>query len=71
MLRLAVAVLVRDVGRPAATPTAKNVSSAATRSVPECNASEMRPRLCEARPAPSLSAMSTMAATTETSAVRR
>ena len=39
----------------AATPTAKNVSSAAIRSVPECAASESRPRLCVARPVPSFS----------------
>ena len=55
----------------AATPTAKKVSSAATRSVPECAASERRPRLCVARPTPSLSATSAAAATTETSAVFR
>ena len=54
-----------------ATPTANSVSSAATRSVPECSASEISPRLCDARPAPSLSAMSRMAATTETSAALR
>ena len=39
-----------SAGRPA-TPTAKNVSSAATKSVPECRASEIRPRLpVEPRP---------------------
>src|ERR671937_779297 len=54
-----------------ATPTAKNVSSAATRSVPECAASETRPRLCDARPAPSFTATSAAAASTETRAVRR
>src|SRR3954453_8895621 len=54
-----------------AIPIAKNVSRAATRSVPECNASEMRPRLPLARPVPSFSASSAAAATTEVSAVRR
>src|SRR5262249_37429323 len=54
-----------------ATPTAKNVSSAAIRSVPECAASETRPRLCEARPAPSFSAISATAAPIEIRAVRR
>src|SRR6185312_7922357 len=54
----------------AATPTAKNVSSAAMRSVPECAASERRPRLWVARPVPSFSPISATAATTETSAVR-
>src|SRR5436305_1680102 len=54
-----------------ATPTAKNVRSAATRSVPECAASESRPRLPVARPVPSLSPISARAARTETSAVRR
>ena len=54
-----------------ATPTAKNVRSAATRSVPEWIASETSPRLCVASPVPSLSAMSAHAAKTETSAVRR
>ncbi len=54
-----------------ATPTAKNVSNAATRSVPECTASETRPRLPLARPVVSLSPMSAQAAATETSAVRR
>src|SRR3954452_3669461 len=55
----------------AATPTAKNVRSAAIRSVPECAASDSKPRLCVASPVPSLSAMSAAAATTERSAVRR
>src|SRR5260370_26104264 len=55
----------------AATPTAKNVSSAATRSVPECAASERSPRLCVARPVPSFSPMRATATSTETSAVRR
>ena len=51
VLRLAVAVLVAACRRAApATPTAKNVSSAATRSVPECSASERSPRLPVARP---------------------
>ena len=59
-----------SAGRPE-TPIAKNVSSAATRSVPECSASEMSPRLPLTRPAPSLSAASTAAAPIETSAVRR
>ena len=44
---------------------------AATRSVPECSASETSPRLPLAMPAPSLSAASAAAATMETSAVRR
>ena len=39
--------------------------------VPECSASEIRPRLPLMRPAPSLSAASTAAAPIETSAVRR
>jgi hypothetical protein len=55
----------------AATPTAKKVSSAATRSVPEWIASEISPRLFDASPTDSLSAISAVAATTETSAVRR
>src|ERR1700740_1415964 len=55
----------------AATPTAKNVSNAATRSVPECAASERRPRLCVAIPVASLSAIRATAASTEMSAVRR
>ena len=54
-----------------ATPTAKNVSSAAMRSVPEWAASEMRPRLCVASPVPSLSAMSASAANTDQRAVLR
>ncbi len=54
-----------------ATPTAKNVSSAAMRSVPESAAAEMRPRLCVARPVPSLSAMSATAANTDQSAAFR
>src|ERR1044072_3385304 len=52
-------------------PTAKNVSSAAIRSVPECAASESRPRLSVAIPEISLIAIRTQAATMETSAVRR
>src|SRR5207247_3962650 len=59
-----------SAGRPA-TPTAKKVRSAATRSVPECAASESRPRLWEGIPAASLIAISAQAASTETSAVRR
>src|SRR5947209_2424299 len=59
-----------SAGRPA-TPSAKNVSSAAIRSVPECAASETRPRLFDASPATSLSATSAAAAKTERSAVRR
>src|SRR3954463_4865792 len=55
----------------AATPTAKKVRSAAIRSVPECAASDSKPRLCVARPVPSLSAISATAATTDRSAVRR
>ena len=71
MLRLPVPVLVPgSAGRPA-TPTAKNVSSAAIRSVPECSASESRPRLPVARPVPSLSPISAAAASTEKSAVLR
>src|SRR5215217_4230353 len=54
-----------------ATPTAKSVSSAATRSVPECAASETSPRLPLASPAPSLSSTSPAAAATDTSAIRR
>ena len=57
-------------GRPA-TPIAKKVRRAATRSVPEWAASESSPRLPEWIPATSLSAMRTSAANTETSAVRR
>ena len=60
----------RSAGRPA-TPTAKSVRSAATRSVPEWIASEIRPRLPVASPVPSFSAMSAQAAATETRAVRR
>src|SRR3954447_15797593 len=59
----------RSGGRTA-TRTANSVSSAATRSVPECSASAIRPREPDARPAPSLTATSTTAAKTETSAVR-
>src|SRR4051812_20079675 len=55
----------------AATPTAKNVRSAAIRSVPEWAASESRPRLCVAIPVPSFSPIRAIATTTETSAVRR
>src|SRR4051812_35056615 len=54
-----------------ATRIAKYVSSAATRSVPECAASETRPRLCVARPTDSFSTTSAAAAATETSAERR
>src|SRR3954465_15118373 len=54
-----------------ATRIAKYVSSAATRSVPECAASETRPRLCVARPTDSFSTRSAAAAKTETSAERR
>src|SRR5579862_4158258 len=60
----------RSAGRPE-TPTAKNVSSAATRSVPEWIASETRPRLCVASPTDSLSAISVAAATTDVRAARR
>ena len=71
MLGLPVPVLVpRSAGRTA-TPTAKNVSSAAMRSVPECAAAETRPRLCVASPVPSLSAMSASAANTDQSAAFR
>ena len=59
-----------SAGLPA-TPTAKNVSSAATRSVPEWSASETRPSEPLAMPAVSLSASSASAAATEMSAVRR
>src|SRR5437763_4470452 len=55
----------------AATPTAKNVKSAAIRSMPECAASESSPRLCVAMPVPSFSPIRAVAASTETSAVRR
>src|SRR6476619_462261 len=54
-----------------ATPSATNVRIAAIRSVPECAASESRPRLLVAIPARSLTAIRTQAATIETSAVRR
>jgi hypothetical protein len=54
-----------------ATETAKNVRSAAARSVPECAASASRPRLELARPAASLIAIRRHAAPTDTSAVRR
>src|SRR3954447_13262716 len=54
-----------------ATPRAKNVRSAAMRSVPEWAASEMRPRLWVARPVPSLSAMSASAASTDQRAAFR
>ena len=60
----------RSAGRPA-TPIAKYVSNAATRSVPECSASETRPRLPLARPVTSLIAISAVAAPTDTSAIRR
>ena len=60
----------RSAGRTA-TETAKNVSSAAARSVPECAASASRPRLELAIPATSLIATRRHAAPTETSAVRR
>src|SRR6267378_6250439 len=54
-----------------ATRRAKYVSSAATKSVSECAASEIRPRLCVARPTLSLSSSSAMAAATEINAERR
>ena len=60
----------RSAGRTA-TETAKNVSSAAARSVPECAASASSPRLELASPATSLIATRRHAAPTETSAVRR
>ena len=60
----------RSGGRPA-TPTAKNVRRAATRSVPECAASDRRPRLPAWIPAASLRPMRASAAKTETRAVRR
>src|SRR4051812_12769542 len=50
---------------------AKNVSSAATRSVPEWIASDSSPRLFVAIPAASLTEIRTQAASTEASAVRR
>src|SRR3954453_7414103 len=56
---------------PPAPPAGKSVSRAATGSVPECAASERRPRLCVASPVTSLSAISVAAAKTEMSAVRR
>ena len=59
----------RESAGRTATPTAKNVSSAATRSVPEWTASETSPRLCVASPVPSLSAISANAANTDQSAV--
>ena len=59
------------VGRPHGNADGEEVRSAATRSVPECTASEMSPRLPLARPVVSLSPMSAQAAPTETSAVRR
>src|SRR4051794_32829991 len=49
---------------------AKNVSSAATRSVPEWIASDNSPRLFVAIPAASLTEIRTQAASTEASAVR-
>src|SRR6476619_7430140 len=55
----------------AATPTANSVSSAAIRSVPECAASDSRPRLCVAMPVPSFNPIRAIAASTEKSAVRR
>src|SRR3954452_18774690 len=54
-----------------ATPTAKKVSSAAMRSVPESADAEMRPRLCVARPVPSLSPISASAANTDQRAAFR
>src|SRR5581483_8890382 len=61
---------VTSAGR-ADTRIAKYVSRAATRSVPECAASDRRPRLCVARPTVSFRTMSVAAAATETSAERR
>src|SRR6266516_7179730 len=55
----------------AATRTARYVSRAATRSVPEWTASETKPRLCVASPTLSLRTTSVAAAATETSAERR
>ena len=60
----------RSAGRTA-TETAKNVTSAAARSVPEWAASARSPRLPLAIPATSLIAIRRHAAPTETSAVRR
>src|SRR3954452_10007177 len=57
-------------GSRLATPSAKNVSSAATRSVPECIASATRPRLPVSRPVTSLRTTRTAAAKTDSSAVR-
>src|SRR2546425_12530747 len=54
----------------AATRIARNVRTAATRSVPEWTASETRPRLCVARPTLSLRTTRVAAAATETSADR-
>src|SRR6476646_5407460 len=54
-----------------ATASATKVRIAAIRSVPECAASESRPRLFVAIPATSLTPISTHAATIETRAVRR
>ena len=55
---------VTSAGRPA-TPSARNVSSAATRSVPEWTASETSPRLWAASPTVSLSTTSAAAAPTD------
>ena len=60
----------RSAGRTA-TDTAKNVSRAAARSVPECAASASSPRLELASPTTSLTTTRRHAAPTETSAVRR
>jgi hypothetical protein len=60
----------RSAGR-LATPSARKVRSAATRSMPECAASEMRPRLCADRPTTSLRTTSAVAAATDHRAVRR
>ena len=71
MLRLPVAVLMARVGGRIATPTAKSVRRAATRSVPEWAASERKPRLPVASPVTSLTPISTSAAATDMRAMRR
>ena len=58
MLRLPVAVLVPDVGRAGRDADGEEGQQRGDESVPECTASESRPRLPVAMPAPSLSATS-------------
>ena len=71
VLGFAVPVLVPGSAGRTATPTAKNVSRAAMRSVPESADAETSARLWVARPVPSLSAMSATAAATDQSAAFR